>query len=819
MEPNSFNMICFSDLPAITGGSIIAQADDRVITNLITDSRKGTNTEGAIFFAIRGSHHDGHKYIKELYNQGIRQFIVEYRTEIINELSGCNVLLVSSSVGALQAIAANHRKAFTVPVIGITGSNGKTIIKEWLYQLLSSDYKIAKNPGSYNSQLGVPLSVWQLQPYHQLGIFEAGISKPGEMENLARIIRPSIGIFSTIGSAHDEGFESRRQKTEEKFKLFENAQVVIYCKNHKAIDEAASASPVKTFTWGIDIDANIVVTKIEGSFLISYNNKQEIIHIPFTDPASIENCFHCIALMLHLNYALGEVNNRIQMLRSIPMRLELKEGINQCQIIDDTYNNDLAGLQISLEFLANQHQKKTKRVILSDVLQSGLPEEELVKNIAELVKRKKVDYFVGIGETLCNYRQFFNTSATFFQKTEDFLSAFDETKLQNEIILVKGARTFQFEKIVNKLQRKVHGTVMEIDLSAVVHNLNFFKSRIKPSTKIMVMVKAFAYGSGSTEIANILQFHKVDYLGVAYADEGIELRKNNISLPIMVMNPSEDSFNKIIQNNLEPEIYSFKIFNAFLNFLNGRESTIHLKIDTGMHRLGFDSDDMNELKQLLLENKNIKVASIFSHLAGADESQHDQFSKQQGETFQKMADELSLTLAYKPLYHLLNSSGILRLPQLQFDMVRLGIGLYGVDPTEERFDVLKPVATLKTFISQIKTIPAGESIGYGRRGKAEHEMQIATIAIGYADGFSRAFSRGVGKVLINGKTAEVVGNVCMDMTMVDITHIDAKEGDEVIIFGKDFSIHDVANRINTIPYEILTSTSERVKRVFVAESI
>ncbi|MBT1704207.1 bifunctional UDP-N-acetylmuramoyl-tripeptide:D-alanyl-D-alanine ligase/alanine racemase [Chryseosolibacter indicus] len=812
-------MIWFSDLPALTNGSVLSMDQNQLITNLITDSRKGSNVEGSVFFAIKGPHHDGHLYIKDLYNQGIRQFVIECEIAGLSTLAGCNILLVESSIHAIQAIASAHRSNYNIPVVGITGSNGKTIIKEWLYQLLSPDYKIAKNPGSYNSQLGVPLSVWQLQPYHQLGLFEAGISEPAEMEKLAKIIQPTVGIFSNLGSAHDEGFESRKQKAEEKFKLFENSTIVIYCKDHLLIDEVAVRSNKKLLSWGFSNNADIIIRKDGNYFLISYQNEQERITIPFTDSASVENCLHCVALLIYLKFDLKEINNRIAMLRSIPMRLELKEGINQCQIIDDTYNNDLAGLQISTEFLANQHQKKTKRIILSDVLQSGLPDEDLVKKIAEVIARRKVDFFVGIGELLSKHKKYFPSSSTFFESTEAFLTDFDETKLQNEIILVKGARPFQFEKIVNKLQRKVHGTVMEIDLNAVVHNLNFFKSRIKPSTKIMVMVKAFAYGSGSTEIANLLQFHKVDYLGVAYADEGIELRKNNISLPIMVMNPSEDSFNKLIGHHLEPEIYSFKIFHSYLNFLDGRESTIHLKLDTGMHRLGFDEGDIEELKGLLIKHQNITVASIFSHLAGADEAMHDQFSKQQGEKFFRLANDVSSILPAKPLYHLLNSPGILRLPEMQFDMVRLGIGLYGVDPTQERIGALKPVATLKTFISQIKTIPAGESIGYGRRGNAEKEMRIATIAIGYADGFSRAFSRGIGKVLINGKMASVVGNVCMDMTMVDVTGIDAREGDEVIIFGKEFSIHDVANRINTIPYEILTSTSERVKRVFVAEGI
>jgi alanine racemase len=524
--------------------------------------------------------------------------------------------------------------------------------------------------------------------------------------------------------------------------------------------------------------------------------------------------------MHHLGLSVAVIQESIQELRAVPMRLELKEGINQSQIIDDSYNNDLAGLQISLEFLANQYHKTQRRLILSDILQSGLEPAVLATRIRELVMKNKVDRFVGIGPVLMAYRDWFDNRAHFFASTEDFLAHFDVNELHNEVILVKGARPFQFEKITRRLQRRVHGTIMEIDLGAIVHNLNFFRSRIKHSTKIMVMVKAFAYGSGSTEIANILQYHKINYLGVAYADEGIELRKNNISLPIMVMNPSEESFAQMAAYNLEPEVYSFKTLQALLTFQNGNPCKIHLKLDTGMHRLGFEEEDLSSLIALLQENKHLHVASIFTHLAGADEKEHDEFSRQQAADFMRWADQISAALGDKPIYHALNSPGILRLPDLQMDMVRLGIGLYGVDPTPYKFDQLQPVATLKTLISQIKYISAGETIGYGRRGKAEKDMTLATIAIGYADGFNRAFSRGVGEVLIRGQRAKVTGNVCMDMTMVDITHIgDAREGDEVIVFGGALPIQEVSASVGTIPYEILTNTSERVKRVFVAESI
>ena len=557
----------------------------------------------------------------------------------------------------------------------------------------------------------------------------------------------------------------------------------------------------------------------ESICYVTVADQSHIIKLPFSDKASVENCMHCLTLMVYLGFNFKKIQRGITNLRAVPMRMEMKEGINQSYIVDDTYNNDLGGMELSLQFLAHQNQKKKKRLIFSDVLESGLPDESLVQQILLLVRKYPLQNIVAIGPVMTKYQALFPKTATFFASTDEFLDHFDFGSINDEVVLVKGARAFTFEKIVNRLQRKVHSTVMEIDLGALVHNLNFFKSRLKPATKIMVMVKAFAYGSGSPEVANVLQYHKVDYLGVAYVDEGVELRKNNIMLPTMVMNPSEDSFDTLLGYNLEPEIYNFKIFDALLQYLGNRSCSIHLKLDTGMHRLGFEKQDLPELIQRLKQNPNIHVASIFSHLAGADDAGHDAFSNHQGDQFKQYADLISESLPDKPLYHILNSGGILRLPHLQFDMVRLGIGLYGVDPTQDDFKDLQPVATLKTIISQIKDIPKGESIGYGRKGFAEKDLKLATIAIGYADGFSRRLSQGIGEVLINGNRAKVIGNVCMDMTMVDITGLEAKEGDEVIIFGNELPIQIMAQKINTIPYEILTNVSERVKRIFASDGI
>lgn len=807
----------FSSLESLTGGKALQLFRDQPVTTLLTDSRKATVEEGVVFFAIGGPHHDGHQFVSKLYEQGIRQFVIE--RPLADMGPEANVLLVDSSISALQRIAASHRSAIKAPLIAITGSNGKTIIKEWLYQLLSPEFKIAKNPASYNSQLGVPLSVWQMQSHHTLGIFEAGISTTNEMQNLEQVLKPTIGIFTNIGSAHNEGFTGTEEKIREKLKLFSRCEVVIYCKDHPAIDQAIQQTGFRTFSWGTDENASVRIIRETDAYRVTTPRQEFRLQLPFSDQASTENCFHCVSVLLHFGFTGEKIQNRIASLRAVPMRMELKEGINHCQIIDDTYNNDLAGLQVSLDFLAHQNQRTNKRVILSDIHESGLADAALVKKVSSLLSAAHIHSFIGIGPVLFSFQNDFAPGSLFFRSTEEFLKDFNFNSLHDEVILIKGARVFTFEKIVSHIQRKVHGTVMEIDMGALIHNLNFFKSCLKPSTKVMAMVKAFAYGSGSNEIANVLQYHKVDYLGVAYADEGIELRKNNITLPIMVMNPTEESFDTIMKYRLEPEVYSFKILQSLADFLQERSCKIHVKIDTGMHRLGFDEDEIEGLTTLLRERPNLKIASVFSHMAAADEAPQDSFSREQGRRFLEMADKISQRLHYRPLYHMLNSSGILRLREFQFDMVRLGIGLYGIDPTRTYREKLKPVASLKTIISQIKHILEGESIGYGRKGRADKPMTTATIAIGYADGFSRAFSQGIGKVMVNGMPAPVIGNVCMDMTMVDITGIPAREGDQVVVFGKELPIEELAEKIHTIPYEILTNTSERVKRVFVAESI
>ncbi|CAN5161613.1 bifunctional UDP-N-acetylmuramoyl-tripeptide:D-alanyl-D-alanine ligase/alanine racemase [soil metagenome] len=806
----------FKDLKHLLLGEVVVESEDRGIQNLLIDSRKAVISEDSLFFAISGDRHDGHSFLKELYRLGVRQFIVEKDIDTAS-FAHANILKVGSSIDALQTLAAIHRKQFSLPVIGVTGSNGKTIVKEWLYQVLSIDLKIVKNPGSYNSQVGVPISVWQIKKDHELGIFEAGISRSGEMEKLRKIIQPTVGIFTNLGTAHDEGFSSHEEKAKEKAMLFVDCESVIYCREHSVVHESLLKTKSNLISWGFSQSADIQITRSGlTEFTVVYKNEKFFLTLPFRDAASQENAFHVMSFMLLRNYGGDIIQERITQLHSVSMRLELKQGINRCIIIDDSYNNDLAGLRISLDFLKNQ-QKVKKTLILSDILQSGLTASELMLEIQKLISTSQVKRIIGIGPVLSGHKSLF-PGGSFYPSTKEFLDNLQPGSYADEVILIKGARHFQFEKIVQRLQRKVHGTVMEIDMNAMVHNLNYFKSCLRAGTKLMAMVKAFAYGSGSEEVANMLQYHRIDYLGVAYADEGVDLRNNNITVPIMVLNPSEESFSLLIEYQLEPEIYNLRILKSLLAFLNGQPCTIHLKMDTGMHRLGFERSDLKEALELIRTHSNIRVASVFSHLSGADESKHDDFSTQQAILFIEMADEIEAALGYRPLRHLLNSPGILRFPEFQFDMVRLGIGLYGIDPTEEGKSNLLPVASIKTVISQIKTIKEGETIGYSRKGKAEKTMKLATLAIGYADGFSRSFSGGKGNVLIHGKLAPVIGNVCMDMTMVDITDIPSTEGDEAIIFGPGLPIQQVAKWGDTIPYEILTNTSDRVKRVYFAES-
>ncbi len=816
-------MLLFNQLPALTGGTLLALYQDAPVENLLIDSRKPVAPAGTVFFAIRGERHNGHRFVGELYDQGIRQFVIEYEAGIDqNHFSEANVLRVENTVAALQAVAAHHRQQFRIPVIGITGSNGKTIVKEWLAALLEESFRVARSPKSYNSQVGVPLSVWEMNETHTLALFEAGISRPGEMVQLERVIRPTIGIFTNIGPAHDEGFTDRTQKIREKAQLCHACQTVICCLDHHVVYQTLREvlpETVAFFGWSGAADAPVRLKQVqkkarESRLDIGFGSGDFSLTVPFTDEASLENVMHAITLMLHLGIAPETVSQRVGLLQPLSMRLEWKEGMNGCYLIDDSYSNDLAGLSIALDFLNGQGIRKPKTLVLSDVLQSGLPEAELYGRIARLLRSKGISRLVGVGEEISRHGHLFGSDALFFPSTESLLAAMPA--FRDELVLVKGARAFRFERIAGRLQRKTHGTVLEINLDALAHNLNYFRRKLKPQTKVMAMVKAFGYGSGGAEIAGVLQFHRVDYLAVAYADEGMALREKGITLPIMVMNPSADAFGQMIPAGLEPEIYCFRILEELLSYLHrtGQTASVHLKLETGMNRLGFAEDEIPQLLSVLRQNPQLRVAALFSHLAASDDLQYRAFTLEQVRRFEKMSGQIIRVLRYQPIRHILNSAGVAHYPESQFDMIRLGIGLYGVGANAADAAGLQPVGTLKTTISQIKHLKAGQTVGYGRRGQITRDSAIATIAVGYADGFDRRLGNGNGRVWINGHFAPTIGSVCMDMTMVDITGVPAGEGDEVMIFGSELPVTELAKSCGTIPYEIMTGLGERIKRVF-----
>ena len=797
---------------------------DATIDAVSIDSRSLQNGSQTLFFALVGPNNDAHLYIKNLILKGVKNFVVAH---IPDDCAGnANFLVVENTLLALQQFAKYYRSLFDFPVIGLTGSNGKTIVKEWLNFLLSPDYNIIRSPKSYNSQVGVPLSVLGINEQHNLGIFEAGISTFSEMGKLEKIIKPTIGILTNIGSAHDEGFENLEQKITEKLILFKDSEVVIYQKNEMVDSHFAdfkSGNKV-TFTWSLkEESADVFITKrsvLDKTILVIRQAKENFeIKIPFQDEASIENAISCLMVLLYFKYDQTTIQNRMELLYPVEMRLKVKNGINNCSIIDDSYSSDFQSLKIALDFLESQKQYQKKTVILSDIFQSGLSNAELYSKVAELIISNKISRVIGIGETISEFKEKFTNCIT-FKNTAAFITDFDNVIFSNETILIKGARTFQFEEIVALLEEKTHETVLEINLNSISHNLNFFKSKLKPTTKMMVMVKAFGYGNGGFEIAKLLEHHKVDYLGVAFADEGISLKNLGIHLPIMVLNPENTSFPAIIQHQLEPEIYSLKGLRAFLKIAEQKELKhfpIHIKLDTGMHRLGFEANTIDDLIATLKGNQTIQVKSILSHMATSDDLEHKDFAQSQIDLFEKLSSKLMSELQIKPIRHILNTSGISNYPDSQYDMVRLGIGLYGVSNDNEEQKQLENVGTLKSIISQIRTIPAGDSVGYGRRFMAEKPTKIATIPIGYADGISRGWGNGVGFVTIKNSKASILGSVCMDMLMVDVNGIDCKEGDAVIIFGESPTVNEIAQKLNTIPYEILTSISQRVKRVFYRE--
>jgi len=803
---------------AILNATWIGINPDTTVDTISIDSRSLQNSEHTLFFALTGPNNDAHHYINDLIANGVQNFVVTFIPEECKNRA--NFLIVENTLVALQQFAAYYRSLFHFSIIGLTGSNGKTIVKEWLNFLLSPDYNVIRSPKSYNSQVGVPLSVIAINEKHNLGIFEAGISTVNEMDKLEKIIKPTIGILTNIGSSHDEGFTNLEEKIQQKMLLFQNAAVLIYQKNNEV--EKYISAKTNPFSWSYkEENADVFVFKKEienqqTTLFYTYKNNNYQLKIPFIDKASVENAVSSLMVLLYFGYESSVIQSRMKMLFPVEMRLEVKNGINNCSIIDDSYSSDFQSLKIALDVLESQNKFKKKTVILSDIFQSGFPNEQLYAKVAQLIISNKINRVIGIGETISEFKDQFLNCLT-FKTTADFIANFDKLDFSNESILIKGARSFQFEEIVTLLEEKTHETVLEINLNAISYNLNFFKSKLKPKVKIMVMVKAFGYGNGGLEIAKLLEHHKVDYLGVAFADEGISLKNGGIKLPIMVLNPENTSFSAIIQHQLEPEIYSLKGLHAFLKIAkqkNLQHFPIHIKVDTGMHRLGFEENTVDELIATLKGNSTVKVQSILSHMATSDDAKHYDFALSQIQLFDRLSSKIMNELAIKPIRHILNTSGISNFPEAQFDMVRLGIGLYGVSNDENEQKELETVGTLKSIISQIRIIPAGDSVGYGRRFMAEKQTKVATIPIGYADGISRAWGNGIGFVSIKEQQAPILGSVCMDMLMVDVTQIECVEGDDVIIFGESPTVSYIAQKLHTIPYEILTSISQRVKRVF-----
>ena len=792
---------------------------------ILTDSRSLCFAEETLFFALKTKRNDGHKYIPDLYERGVRNFVVSELPEDLDKYPDTNFLQLSNPLKGLQRLAEKYRGQFEVPVIGITGSNGKTVVKEWLYQLLSPERIITRSPRSYNSQIGVPLSVWLMNERTELGIFEAGISEMGEMEALQSIIRPTVGVLTNIGGAHQENFYSVADKCMEKLALFKDCDVVIYDGDNELINSCVAKLlfSSREIAWSRKDNERPLfiesVTKNEDSTTIRYRylGMPNEYTIPFIDDASVENSLHCLAVALYMMLPAEKITERMAHLEPIAMRLEVKEGKNGCVLINDSYNSDLASLDIALDFMSRRSEDKGRKrtLILSDMLETGQTPKLLYRQVAELVHSRKVDKIIGVGEEIRSAASRFEVEKHFFHTTEELLSSELMMGFRNEVILIKGSRAFRFDKISDRLELKVHETILEINLNALVDNLNYYRSKLKPETKMVCMVKASAYGAGSCEIAKTLQDHRVDYLAVAVADEGSELRKVGVTGSIIIMNPELSAFKTMFDYKLEPEVYSFNLLNELVKAAEKEGVTnfpIHIKLDTGMHRLGFAPSDVPELIARLKRQTSVIPRSVFSHLVGSDSNDFDAFTRKQIETFEEAAGKLQEAFPHKILKHICNTAGIERYPGAQFDMVRLGLGLYGVDPYTNK--ILHNVSTLKTTILQIREVPQEDTVGYSRKGRLNRDSRIAAIPIGYADGLNRRLGNGNAYCLVNGQKAPYVGNICMDVCMIDVTDIDCKEGDKVIVFGDDLPVTLLADVLGTIPYEILTGVSNRVKRVY-----
>lgn len=807
-----------------------------VVADVVTDSRSTFYPDRALFFALVGERHNGHLYLADLYARGVRAFVVSEEVSA-KRYPQASFITVADTLRALQALAAHHRRRHSYPVVAVTGSNGKTVVKEWIAQLLSTQLRLARSPKSYNSQVGVPLSVWRMDEASELGIFEAGISRPSEMERLENILRPDVVVFTNLGEAHQEGFASREQKLREKLRLCANAEAIVYCSDqhevHAAIRATASLAQKRLCCWGAGDGADVRVISAEKSDVatciaveVAATQRRFLLNLPFTDAASTENALQsftaCMLLAqlfpaLHINEE--NVAGNVAHLSPIAMRLELQEGANGCVLINDAYNADVASLRIALDFLSGFGKRRRRTVILSDIEQSGKEGWRLYGEVAELLREHGVSRLIAVGAQVGKHLDKFTCDVQHFSSTGHLLRQLDRSTFKDEAILIKGSRSFLLEQISRQLAQKTHLTTLEVNLTALTDNLNALRATLRKGVKTLAMVKANAYGAGIVEVARLLQHQRVDYLGVAFADEGVQLRRAGISMPVVVLNPEPGTFEQMLEHRLEPEIYSLPMLQRYSEaVLRAGEGvcSIHLKLDTGMHRLGFAEEELDELLLCLPRFRNLKVASIFSHFAAADEPQHDDFTRAQVALFGAMSKRVEEALGYKALRHVANSAGVERFPEAQLDMVRLGISLYGASATKP--SSMRTVSVLKSTVVQVKRVPAGDTVGYGRMGKAEEEKTVAAIPVGYADGLNRLLGNGAGGVLIGGKPAPFIGNICMDMCMADVTGLAVRAGDEVIIFGENPSVTALAKTLNTIPYEILTRISTRVNRVYVSEN-
>ena len=807
-------------------GARVYGVEHNEISWLLTDSRSLCFPESTLFFALESARNDGHRYINELYRRGVRAFVVNKEPQDILLYPETGFLLVQDTLKALQRLAERHRESFDIPVVGITGSNGKTIVKEWLYQLLSSQQVVTRSPRSYNSQIGVPLSVWAINEHTDIGIFEAGISQKDEMDALQSIIQPTIGVFTCLGEAHQENFKTREEKCAEKWKLFKDADIVVYCAEEKCVVQhlQKNAFQGEHLIWSrIRHDVPLYISSVvkhddNTTITYIYKEKEGTYDLPFIDEAAITNSITCLAVCLYLGMDDKEISLGMKKLEPVAMRLEVKEGRSGCTLINDSYNSDLNSLDIALDFMSRRIDKSCRKrtLILSDVEQSGEMPETLYAKVAQLVESRGVDTFIGIGPDLYETQRLFNVNSYFFKTIEDFLESRIMEKMHDELILIKGARSYRFDKLTDLLSLKVHQTTLEVNLNAVVANLNYYRSFMKPGTKVVCMVKASAYGCGAVEVAKTLQEHQVDYLAVAVADEGAELRKAGVSTNIMVMNPEMGCFNTLFEYELEPEVYSFRMLDALITAAEKEGVTnfpIHIKLDTGMHRLGFHPEkDMSYLIDRLKKQSAVVPRSVFSHFVGSDNDAFDDFSAQQYRLFIKGCNELQSAYQHTILRHICNSAAIEHFPERHMEMVRLGLGLYGVNARNN--EMLNNVSTLRTTILQMHELSPSETVGYSRRGVLERNTKVATLPIGYADGLDRKLGCGKGYCIVNGQKAPYIGNICMDVCMIDVTGIDCHEGDSVVIFGEDLPVTVLSDIVETIPYEILTGISTRVRRVY-----